>query len=130
MVRLYRVSISPTSSRVRSGSMVLTGKTITSLATFLGLILHPNQNKEHIQIFHVFELMDQDRNVSDIMVDRSLGDDHIDPMDSESGGRLNEVVQEEDLLCGELLGDHIRKDVQIRAFPNQISGCDEILLPG
>ena len=68
-------------------------------------VLHPDQDEKNIQVFHILQLVDENGNIADIMVGGGLRDHHIRPVDMIPGCRLDEVIQEKDLIRRQLLGD-------------------------
>jgi hypothetical protein len=74
--------------------------------------------------------MDQDGNIPNVPIGRSLSDHQIDPMNGISRSGLDQIIQQENLLSGELLSDHVREDAEIRPHSNQVPSRFEIFLFG
>src|SRR4030042_3812963 len=91
-------------------------------------VFHKNEDEQGIQVFHVYELVGENGNVSDITIHGGLGNDDINSMDSVARGRLDQVVQQKNLFGCEFPCDDVGENIEIGSMADEESRRPEVFL--
>ena len=81
---------------------------------------HTDYDEQDIKVFHVLELVGQRGDITDKMVNCSMGDSDVDAMDIEDGPARDQVVEQTDLFRGQLLDDQVGDDIQVGSVLQKI----------
>ena len=90
-------------------------------------VLHSGKGKQAVEVFHVHQLVNQDREIPHIIVGGGLGHDDFHVVDRMPGGRFQELIEQGNLLDGQFPGQQVGDQVQVGPLLEEIGGRLEVL---